>query len=87
VKVGPGNTFSPNSLRISVGDTINWESQGGHHDVAQSKSQDEPCVAFEGGWKSSLFSDSAKTYSQTFSKAGNFAAYCTIGNHCADGMS
>lgn len=86
VQVGPGTTFSQKAVNIAIGDTVDWESQGGTHDVALATSVDEPCVAADDGWKSDIFSSSMRSYQQTFPHQGTYAVYCTIGDHCKQGM-
>ncbi|HEX6865479.1 MAG TPA: fibronectin type III domain-containing protein, partial [Thermoanaerobaculia bacterium] len=68
VTVGPGTSFSPDSLTIQVGDTVTWTNVGGgFHDA----------VADNGTFSSGPPSSAAWTFSRTFGSAG------TIGYHCS----
>jgi plastocyanin len=42
VNVGPGSSFSPSSITINVGDTVNWPSVGSFHTVTGYSPPSEP---------------------------------------------
>lgn len=74
VKLKADNTFSPASLSISVGDTVQFDWEGGFHDVV-----------FSDGTKSGAPTNATgMLYSRTFDKAGTFSYVCTV--HEAVGM-
>lgn len=67
ITVGPGSSFSPETLNIAVGDTVTWENSGAFHDVrADDGSFSRP--ADSGKW----------TFSRTFNSAGTVGYHCTI---------
>lgn len=68
VTVGPGTSFSPETLTIQVGDTVTWTNAGGFHDA----------VADNGTFSSGPPSSAAWTFSRTFNSAGTVGYYCTI---------
>ncbi|MFQ5524360.1 MAG: plastocyanin/azurin family copper-binding protein [Acidimicrobiia bacterium] len=74
VKLTTDNKFSPASLSISVGDTVQFDWEGGFHDVT-----------FADGVKSgSPTADTGVLFSRTFNEAGTFNYVCTV--HEALGM-
>src|SRR5262249_32771558 len=81
VTVAPsGNlTFSPSSLAINVGDTVNWVWGSSGH----STTTGTPCNA-DGRWDSGV-QNSPFSLSVTFSSAGTFPYFCVP--HCFSGMT
>jgi LPXTG-motif cell wall-anchored protein len=74
VKVTIDNKFAPGSVSISVGDTVQFNWEGGFHDVV-----------FGDGAKSGAPTNSTGVlYSRTFDKSGTFSYVCTV--HEAVGM-
>jgi plastocyanin len=77
VNVGPGGSrsFSPASVSIHVGDTIQWVWQSGPHS-STSGSCSGNC-SMDGKWDSGEFSP-AHQFSFQFTTAGTFPYYCTV---------
>jgi glucose/arabinose dehydrogenase len=74
VHVGPSNdffSFSPSSVSINVGDTVQWVWDSGPHS-ATSGTAGHPSGVFDSGTKSS------GTFSHQFTSAGNVPYYCTV---------
>ena len=71
VAVGPGGslTFSPATVTIDVGDTVEWQWMSGPHTTTR---QDAPET-----WDSGVQSGS-HTFSHTFTHSGAFPYVCTI---------
>ena len=82
-----GFSFSPSSLTIQVGDTVQWMWSTGGHTVT-SGSQCNPdgqfCSPSDSDCASALPSSQGATYSHTFSTAGTFPYFCIP--HCSFGM-
>src|SRR6266487_3591479 len=88
VTVGPGFSFSPSTVNISVGDTVRWTWAGSGHSVTSGP----PCVAdsqycspndmscFPGTLNNTGF-----VYQHTFTRAGSYSYFCIA--HCALGMT
>jgi len=82
VDVGAGgNTFSPGTLSIKVGDTVEWTWKGDAHTVTETTGT--ACVAKTGGVDSGL-NNTGHKFSHTFGAAGTFNYMCTP--HCGLGM-
>ncbi len=72
-----GNTFSPNAVNVSTGDTVQWDNTGGGlHNVVWDGGE------FPG---SGSPSSSAWTYSEIFDTAGVYTYHCEI--HVGLGMT
>src|SRR5215470_10301302 len=82
-----GLSFSPPSLTIQIGDTVQWSWSSGGHTVT-SGSQCSPdgqfCSPSDSNCASALPSNVGATYSHTFSAAGTFPYFCIP--HCGFGM-
>ena len=88
VMVGPGLSFSPSTVNISVGDTVRWTWAGDGHSVTSG----QPCVpdsqycspndtnCFPG-----VTSNTGTVYTHTFSRSGTYSYFCI--SHCAFGMT
>lgn len=64
-----GNCFIPDNLTIAVGDTVVWKGTGKRpHDI----------IADDGSFKSPGAVDPGKSWSFTFTKAGDFPYYCSL---------
>lgn len=81
VTVGPGLTFSPASITITEGDTIEWSFAGGFHSVRSGSG----CIS-DGTFDSGAVSVAGTTYSFTYNTAGTYDYHCGVGTHCAFGM-
>ena len=87
VIVGPGMTYTPASLSISVGDVVSWTSEGGWHDVnfatnsITGESFNNPAEVV------SLPSQGAgEMGSITFDTAGTYNYDCSVYGHASMGM-
>lgn len=71
------NSFTPDEITVAVGTTVMWQiSQGENpHDV----------IASDGSFNSSSPMSRGDTFSYTFTKAGEFAYFCSF--HVAEHMS
>ena len=85
--VNSGNYFySPQSLTVNVGDTVNWINSGGFHNVnfidntITGVSFNNP-VSFI-----STPTSSTAIYTHVFAVAGTYNYDCSVGNHAASGM-
>src|SRR5206468_1489527 len=88
VMVGPGFSFSPSTVNISVGDTVRWTWAGDGHSVTSG----QPCVpdsqycspndtnCFPG-----TTSNTNTVYTHTFSRSGTYSYHCIA--HCLLGMT
>jgi plastocyanin len=78
VTVGPGGTFtfSPSSVNIQRGDTVQWVWADDHH-TTTSGTPGSP----NGLWDSGLLNDGA-TFSHTFTTAGSFHYFCAPHGAC-----
>ena len=78
VQVGPGGslTFSPGTVTVGVGDTVEWRWMSGTHTTTRMNGPES--------WDSGVAS-APHTFSHTFTQVGTFAYVCTI--HAALGMT
>ena len=88
VSVGPGFAFNPDTVNISVGDTVRWTWADSGHSVTSG----QPCAAdsqfcspddmncFPG-----VLSNAGTVYQHTFANAGTYSYFCL--SHCFDGMT
>ncbi len=88
VTVGPDFAFHPDTVNISVGDTVRWTWAGSGHSVTSG----QPCAAdsqfcspndtmcFPGS-----LSNSGTMYQHTFANAGTYSYFCLA--HCLSGMT
>ena len=82
VNVGSGGTtFSPATMEIKAGDTVEWVWMGDAHTVTESTGT--ACTPKSGGFDSGLKNTGA-TFSQTFATAGTVNYICVP--HCSLGM-
>ena len=80
VDVAPGGepVFSPASVSIQVGDTVEWTWKGDDHSVTSGT------PGFPSGLFDSGINDSGHTFSYTFSDPGTFAYYCVPHGECCN---
>jgi plastocyanin len=90
VAVGPNFTFvfDPDTVNISVGDTVRWTWGSSGHSVTSGP----PCVADsqycspdDMNCASGILSNSGTVYTHTFSQAGAYSYHCAA--HCIIGMT
>jgi plastocyanin len=70
-------SFDPDTLSVSVGDTVVWNVREGTHTVISYSGQAE-------SWNSGVL-QVGDSYNYTFSQSGNFTYYCA--QHVASGMT
>jgi len=75
VQATSSNTFTPDILTITVGDTVRWTNTGGFHNV----------VADDNSFTSGAPSDAPWVYEFVFTVVGNFPYSCEV--HVALGMT
>lgn len=75
VQATSSNTFTPNTLTITVGDTVRWTNTGGFHNV----------VADDNSFTSGAPSSSPWVYEFVFTVVGSFPYSCEV--HVALGMT
>ena len=89
VAVGQGGfVFVPDTVNISVGDTVRWTWASNNHSVTSG----DPCTA-DGQFCSpdnmncdqGILSNTGTVYEFTFGQAGSFSYFCAA--HCALGMT
>jgi plastocyanin len=89
VVVGPdgGLTFSPSSLSIHVGDTVEWTwSSSGHNVVSGTDctADDQFCSPADSTCAQAPLSSQGTSYAHTFTAEGTYPYFCS--QHCGSGM-
>ena len=82
-----GLSFSPSSLTIRVGDTVQWSWSSSGHTVtsgSQCSADGQFCSPSDSNCAGAPLSNQGATYSHTFSTAGTFPYFCIP--HCGLGM-
>ncbi|HVT04810.1 MAG TPA: plastocyanin/azurin family copper-binding protein [Thermoanaerobaculia bacterium] len=69
VDVGPGISFSPATLTVKPGDTVQWAFHGFHSTTSNTQTGAE-------NWDSGTMSSG--TFSHTFTTPGTYKYYCTV---------
>ncbi len=90
VVVGPNFSlsFSPSSLTIHVGDTVEWTWSGSNHNVVSGSDCTADglfCSPDDSNCSSAPLSAKGTTYSHTFTAAGTYPYHCSL--HCSLGMT
>ena len=93
VTVGPtGNKlrFVPDTLTISVGDTVRWTWGSDEHSVTSGDSgsctaDGQFCSPDNTNCDAGILSNTGFVYEHTFTQAGSFSYFCHL--HCAAGMT
>ncbi len=94
VVAGPGGdlVFDPESITVSVGDTVTWEFDSPNHNVsanpdhadqAEMPDDAEPFASYEGDNRFATVSE-GQTYEHTFEVAGTYTYVCIP--HAGAGM-
>ena len=78
--------YSPQSLTINIGDTVNWENDGGYHNVNFDISTTTG-LSFNNPF-SFISSPTASStiYTHVFTLAGTYSYDCSVGSHAVNGM-
>jgi len=89
VTVAPGFQFifSPDTVNISVGDTVRWTWNSGGHSVTGGENcsaNSEFCSPDDMNCGALNLSDAGAVYQHTFNTAGTYSYYCVV--HCSRGM-
>jgi len=88
VTVGQGFTFAPNTLNISVGDTVRWTWASSGHSVTSGAPcipNGEFCSPDNMNCQAGGLSDVGAVYEHTFTEAGRYSYFCRA--HCEYGMT
>jgi len=88
VTVGPDFAFHPDTVNISVGDTVRWTWAGSGHSVTSGP----PCVADsqycspnDMNCSPGTLSNQGTVYQHTFTQSGSYSYHCLA--HCVKGMT
>jgi plastocyanin len=89
VAVGPGGAFvfDPDTVNISVGDTVRWTWGSSGHSVTSGPpcaADSQYCSPDNMNCASIILSNAGFVYTHTFSQAGAYSYYCSA--HCFFGM-
>jgi plastocyanin len=88
VTVGQGFTFNPNTLSISVGDTVRWTWASSGHSVTSGTPcipNGQFCSPNDMNCQSGTLSNMGAVYEHTFSVPGRYSYFCHA--HCEYGMT
>jgi plastocyanin len=88
VQVGPGFSFSPDTVNISVGDTVRWTWAGSGHSVTSGDTctvDGQFCSPDDTNCDAGTLSNQGTVYTHTFAQAGTYHYFCFA--HCALGMT
>ena len=90
VTVGPGGVtvFSPDTLNISVGDTVRWTWDSLGHSVTSGvmcAADSQFCSPTDTNCGAGVLSDTGAVYQHTFSQSGVYSYFCAA--HCSRGMT
>src|ERR1051325_2834472 len=88
VTVGPGLAFDPDTVNISVGDTVRWTWAGSGHSVTSGPPcavDSQYCSPNDTNCTAGTLSNAGTVYMHTFSRAGSYSYFCIA--HCFFGMT
>src|SRR5438552_1481610 len=90
VTVGGGNGFQfvPDTVNISVGDTVQWTWANSGHSVTSGppcQADFQYCSPDDMNCANGILSNTGTVYQHTFSRAGTFSYFCAA--HCIIGMT
>src|SRR6266566_7614935 len=88
VTVGPGFSFSPSTVNISVGDTVRWTWAGSGHSVTSGlpcAADSQYCSPNDTNCFPGTLSNTGTIYTHTFSRPGTYSYFCLA--HCVIGMT
>ncbi|KAL1917266.1 uncharacterized protein VTP21DRAFT_4922 [Calcarisporiella thermophila] len=80
-----GLKFTPPDAKVRVNDVVMWRWAKGPHSVTQSQTLDA-CAPVPGGFDSTVKANAGDSYNLTFTQTGTVFYYCTVGQHCKNGM-
>jgi len=90
VTVGPSGTpfrFSPDTVNISVGDTVRWTWESNNHSVTSGNPctiDGQFCSPNDMNCAAGTLSNTGTIYQHTFTQAGTYSYFCVA--HCSIGM-
>src|SRR6476646_9313546 len=88
VQVGPGVAFVPDTVNISVGDTVRWTWAGSGHSVTSGPpcaADSQYCSPNDTNCFPGTLSNAGTVYTHTFSQPGAYSYHCLA--HCVVGMT
>src|SRR5262249_42010714 len=88
VTVGPGFSFSPPTVNISVGDTVRWTWAGDGHSVTSGQpcqADSQYCSPNDMNCFPGVLSNTGTVYTHTFTRSGTYSYFCLA--HCSFGMT
>ncbi len=88
VTVGPDFAFHPDSVNVSVGDTVRWTWAGSGHSVTSGPhcaADSQFCSPNDMNCPSGVLSNSGTVYQHIFTTPGSYSYICFA--HCALGMT
>src|SRR6185312_12115112 len=88
VMVGPDFAFHPDTVNISVGDTVRWTWAGSGHSVSSGPHcipDSQFCSPNDTGCFPGTLSNAGTVYQHTFNSAGSYSYICIA--HCILGMT
>jgi len=88
VTVGPDFAFHPDTVNISVGNTVRWTWAGSGHSVTSGHpcaADSQYCSPDDMNCASGILSNQGTVYTHTFAEPGVFSYHCFA--HCALGMT
>ncbi|HEX4535854.1 MAG TPA: plastocyanin/azurin family copper-binding protein [Candidatus Acidoferrum sp.] len=88
VTVGPGFSFSPSTVNVSVGDTVRWTWAGDGHSVTSGQpcqADSQYCSPNDMNCFPGVTSNTGTVYTHTFTRSGSYSYFCIV--HCALGMT
>jgi plastocyanin len=88
VQVGPSFAFDPDTVNISVGDTVRWTWAGSGHSVTSGppcEADSQYCSPDNQACASGILSNTGTVYTHTFVEPGVYSYFCAA--HCSLGMT
>ena len=90
VTVAPGGAFvfTPDTVNISVGDTVRWTWGGSGHSVTSGQpcqADSQYCSPNDMNCASGILSNTGTIYTHTFGRSGTYSYFCS--SHCFFGMT
>src|SRR5204862_2808247 len=88
VTVGPDFAFHPDTVNLSVGDTVRWTWAGSGHSVTSGPpcaADSQYCSPDDTNCTAGTLSNAGTVYMHTFSRAGTYSYFCIA--HCFFGMT
>src|SRR5262249_29403349 len=85
---GGGFTFTPSTVNISVGDTVQWTWDSSGHSVTSGQpcqADSEFCSPNGTNCASGTLNNTGFVYTHTFARAGTYSYFCVA--HCLLGMT